>query len=64
MISEIELLKEDIPSFEKRFGEGNMFVEVLKAQLASLQNPCEAKRQKVQVARGIFDFLKSLVTKQ
>ncbi|MEQ1636014.1 MAG: hypothetical protein ABL903_04930 [Methylococcales bacterium] len=41
MISEIDLLKEDIPNLEQRFGVNNLFVEVLKAQLASLQNPKE-----------------------
>ncbi len=38
MISEIDLLREDIPRLEKKFGVNNSFVEVLKAQLASLQN--------------------------
>jgi len=38
MISEIDLLREDIPRLEKKFGAGNPFVEVLKAQLALLQN--------------------------
>jgi hypothetical protein len=36
MVSEIDLLKEDIPRLEKSFGVNNSFVKVLKAQLASL----------------------------
>ena len=31
MISEIDLLREDIPRLERKFGVGNLFVEVLKA---------------------------------
>ena len=38
MVSEIDLLMKDIPRLEKKFGVDNPFVEVLKAQLASLQN--------------------------
>jgi hypothetical protein len=38
MVSEIDLLKGDIPRLEKKFGVNNSFVKVLKAQLASLQN--------------------------
>jgi hypothetical protein len=38
MVSEIDLLREDIPRLEKTFGVSNPFVKVLKAQLASLQN--------------------------
>ena len=38
MISEIDLLMKDIPRLEKKFGVDNPFIEVLKAQLASLQN--------------------------
>ena len=34
MISEIDLLWNDIPRLEKKFGMDNPFVEVLKAQLA------------------------------
>lgn len=45
MISEIDLLLEDIPRLEEKFGANNLFVEVLKAQLAALQNPAEQKRQ-------------------
>ena len=38
MISEIDLLREDIPRLEQKFGAGDAFVGVLKAQLALLQN--------------------------
>jgi len=43
MISEIDLLRADIPRLEQKFGEGDPFVGVLKAQLALLQN--ERRRQ-------------------
>ena len=38
MISEIDLLKKEIPRLELKFGRANAFVELLKAQLAFLQN--------------------------
>ena len=38
MISEIDLLRDDIPRLEEKFGADNPFVEVLKAHLAELQN--------------------------
>jgi len=38
MISEIDLLRKDIPRLEKTFGINNAFVKVLKAQLGLLQN--------------------------
>lgn len=43
MITEIDLLREDIPRLEKKFGCGNLFVQVLKAQLASLQTKPEQR---------------------
>ena len=46
MISEIDLLREDIPRLERKFGVDNLFVEVLKAQLTLLQNKREQQRQK------------------
>ena len=46
MISEIDLLREDIPRLERKFGVGNLFVEVLKAQLTMLHNKREQQRQK------------------
>ena len=38
MISEIDLLRADIPRLEQKFGAGDPFVGVLKAQLALLQH--------------------------
>ena len=54
MISEIDLLKEDIPRLERKFGADNPFVEVLKAQLALLQNQTEQqpKREQFNSNRG------------
>ena len=46
MISEIDLLRKDIPRLEKKFGVDNLFVEVLKAQLASLQNQTGQQSQR------------------
>jgi hypothetical protein len=49
MISEIDLLKKDIPRLEQKFGAKNPFVEVLKAQLAFLQN-----QRKQQPQKGLY----------
>jgi hypothetical protein len=38
MVTEIDLLKEEIPRLELKFGRGNPFVKMLKAQLDALQN--------------------------
>jgi len=38
MVTEIDLLKEDIPRLEIKSGRGNPFVAMLKAQLNTLQN--------------------------
>ena len=46
MITEIELLREDIPRLEIKFGAGNVFVKLLKAQLAFLQNQMETQPQR------------------
>ena len=46
MVSEIDLLRKDIPRLEKTLGVDNPFVEVLKAQLASLQNKTGLQSQK------------------
>lgn len=48
MVSEIDLLKEDIPRLEWKFGRNDPFVEVLKAQLTLLQNQ---KKQQLQGGR-------------
>lgn len=38
MISEIDLLKKEIPRLERKFGRANAFVELLKSHLVFLQN--------------------------
>ena len=50
MISEIDLLRADIPRLEQKFGAGDPFVEVLKAQLALLLNEKEATATKEAVS--------------
>ncbi len=45
MISEIDLLKEEIPRLEIKFGRTNAFVELLKAQLVFLQNQTKQEAQ-------------------
>jgi hypothetical protein len=59
MVSEIDLLKEDIPRLEKKFGVNNPFVMVLKAQLASLQNKAEQQPQ-----REVVNFKRSQIWKR
>ena len=59
MVSEIDLLKEDIPRLEKKFGVNNPFVMVLKAQLASLQNKAEQQPQ-----REVVNFKRSQIWKK
>jgi hypothetical protein len=54
MVSEIDLLKEDIPRLEWKFGRNDPFVEVLKAQLALLQNQ---RKQQLQGGRFHRKFL-------
>ncbi len=56
MVSEIELLRADIPRLEKKFGVDNPFVEVLKAQLASLQNQTEQQPQRERYRLGFVNF--------
>jgi hypothetical protein len=46
MISEINLLKKEIPRLERKFGRANAFVELLKAHLAFLQKQTKPVRQK------------------
>jgi hypothetical protein len=64
MISEIDLLREDIPRLEKKFGVDNPFVVVLKAQLASLQNKAEQQPQREQYQWGIVNFKRSQIWKR
>jgi hypothetical protein len=56
MISEIDLLKNDIPRLEQKFGVDNPFVEVLKAQLASLQNQLKQKLNRGRYHRRFANF--------
>jgi hypothetical protein len=58
------LLREDIPRLEAKFGADNLFVEVLKAQLAALQNPAVQKRQRKRLHFGVLSFAKSLMPKK
>lgn len=64
MISEIDLLKEDIPRLEEKFGTDNLFVEVLKAQLSALQNPMVQKRQGGEWHFGFMDFIRLVMFKR
>ena len=56
MISEIDLLQEDIPRLERKFGVDNLFVEVLKAQLTLSQNKRKQQRQKDWYHRRFVNF--------
>jgi hypothetical protein len=64
MISELDLLREDIPRLEEKFGADNLFVGVLKAQLAALQNPAMQIRQREQLHFGFWDFVRSLIFRE
>jgi hypothetical protein len=56
MISEIDLLREDIPRLERKFGAGDPFVVVLKAQLALLQNERRQQPRKGRYHRWLEKF--------
>jgi hypothetical protein len=56
MTSEIDLLRNDIPRLEKKFGMDNPFVGVLKAQLALLQKQRKKLPQRVRHHRGGVNF--------
>lgn len=56
MISEIDLLRNDIPRLEKKFGVDNPFVEVLKAHLVALQTKQEQQRLRKHSHRGFLNF--------
>lgn len=64
MITEIELLKQDIPRLEKKFGRDNAFVELLRAQLAFLQNQTVHHSQSEQRHLGVVGFLKTQIEKR
>ena len=56
MISEIDLLREDIPRLEQNFGAGDAFVGVLKAQLALLQNERRQQPPRDKYHRWLVNF--------
>ena len=64
MVSEIDLLRADIPRLEQKFGVGNPFVEVLKAQLASLQNQTEQQPKREQYHLGFVNFKRPQIPKR
>jgi len=64
MITEIDLLKQDIPRLEKKFGADNPFVEVLKAQLAALQNKAEQLTKRDKFHQGVVKFKRSQILKR
>jgi len=64
MVSEIDLLKEDIPRLKKTFGVSNPFVMVLKAQLASLQNQMGQQPEKDQYHLGFVNYKKFQILKR
>ena len=64
MVSEIDLLREDIPRLEKKFGVDNPFVGILKAQLASLQNETEQQPQRGRYHMGVVNFKRSQIWKR
>jgi hypothetical protein len=58
MNSEINLLKEDIPRLEKKFGVNHLFVKVLKAQLALLLKQTEQRAHKGRNHRELINLKK------
>jgi hypothetical protein len=56
MISEIDLLREDIPRLEQKFGANDPFVGVLKAQLTLLQNERKQQPQRGRYHRWLVNF--------
>ena len=64
MISEIDLLREDIPRLEQKFGAGDPFVGVLKAQLALLQNERKQQPRKGRYHRWLVNFKRLPIRKR
>jgi hypothetical protein len=64
MVSEIDLLREDIPRLEKKFGVDNPFVEVLKSQLASLQNQTKQQSHKERYHLRFVNFKRFQIRKR
>jgi hypothetical protein len=58
MILEIDLLQEDIPRLEQKFGAHDPFVAVLKAHLKSLQDQVKLPPQTKTHYRRLIDFLR------
>ena len=56
MVSEIDLLKADIPRLEQKFGAGDAFVGVLKAQLALLLNKRRQQPRRARYHRWLVNF--------
>ncbi|WP_024296817.1 hypothetical protein [Methylomicrobium lacus] len=63
MISEIDLLRDDIPRLERKFGPGDPFVQVLKAHLAALQNKQQQLPSRKKSHLGFVNFKKSQIQK-
>ena len=63
MISEIDLLRADIPRLEQKFGAGNPFVGVLKAQLALLQNERRLQPRKGRYHRWLVNLKRFQIRK-
>lgn len=63
MISEIDLLKADIPRLEQKFGAGNPFVGVLRAQLALLQKERKRKPRRGPYHRWLVNFKRFQIRK-
>jgi len=61
MISEIDLLRDDIPRLEKKFGRGDPFVQVLKAHLAALQHKQQLLPTMKKSHLGFVNFKKSQI---
>ncbi|MGJ0484351.1 MAG: hypothetical protein ACR65R_07440 [Methylomicrobium sp.] len=58
MISEIDLLLEDIPRLERKFGANNPFVAVLKAHLKALQDQAKPQPRTAPYYRRLINFLR------
>ena len=56
MVSEIDLLRADIPRLEQKFGADDAFVGVLKAQLALLQNEKRQQPRRGRYHRWLVNF--------
>jgi hypothetical protein len=63
MFSEIDLLRADIPRLEHKFGAGNPFVVVLKAQLALLQNERRQLPRRERYHRWLVNFKRFQIRK-